>query len=222
MVWLGLLGLGAAHGLNPAMGWLFAVGIGLQERERRAVWRALGPLALGHALAIAAVVLLAAVIGLVIPLSVLKWVVAALLVGCGIFHMVRHAHFRFGGMRMSGRQLTVWSFLMASAHGAGLMVLPLVLSAGTIQPTSSPHVHGAAHTAGVHAHHVLSAGIGGSQALAITATLIHTLGYLAVTLLVAVIVYEKLGLRFLRRAWLNVDLLWVVALLVTGLLTALL
>jgi len=221
LAWLGLLGLGAAHGLNPAMGWLFAVGIGLQERNRRAVWRALGPLALGHALAIAAVLLLAAAVGLVIPGVWLRWIVAAALVGCGLFHRLRHRHPRFGGMRMSPRELTGWSFLVASAHGAGLMALPLVLSVGT-QATSSPHAHGATHAAGAHADHLLAAGLGSSQALGIAATLVHTLGYLAVTMLVAVVVYEKLGLRFLRRAWLNVDLLWVIALVVTGLLTALL
>ena len=221
LAWLGLFGLGAAHGLNPAMGWLFAVGIGLQERDRRAVWRAFGPLALGHALAIAAVLLLAAAVGLVIPGVWLRWIVAAALVGCGLFHLLRHRHPRFGGMRMTQRELTGWSFLVASAHGAGLMALPLVLSVRA-QATSSPHVHAGAQAAGAHADHLLAAGVAGSQALGITATLVHTLGYLAVTMLIAVIVYEKLGLRFLRRAWINVDLLWVIALVVTGLLTALL
>ncbi|HET9438882.1 MAG TPA: hypothetical protein VFO52_01850, partial [Longimicrobiales bacterium] len=186
-VWLGLLGLGAVHGLNPAMGWLFAVGIGLQERTAGAVWRSLGPLAVGHLLAIALVVMGAALMGLVLPAQWLKWLVALTLIGCGLFHLRRHRHPRFGGMRMSARDLVVWSFLMASAHGAGLMALPLVLNAG-------PH-------SGAHASHVMTAGLDGVGDVGVMATLIHTAGYLAVTGLLAVVVYEKVGLRILRRGW---------------------
>jgi spore maturation protein SpmB len=204
LAWTGLLALGAVHGLNPAMGWLFAVAIGLQERDRRAVWRALGPLALGHALAVGVVVLLAAALGVVLPVQWLKWLIAATLIGCGIFHLRRHRHPRFGGMRMSGRDLTIWSFLVASAHGAGLMALPLVVN-------TNPH-----------AGHVLAAGMSGASALGVGATLMHTLGYLAMTALLAVIVYEKLGLRILRRAWINLNLIWAIVLIVTGLLTPLL
>jgi hypothetical protein len=202
-MWLGLLGLGAAHGINPAMGWLFAVAIGLQERERGAVWRSLGPLAFGHALAIGAVLLIATAIGLVVPTTWLKWITAAALIGCGSFHLARHRHPRFGGMHMSGRDLTIWSFLMASAHGAGLMALPFVINA---------HEH----------HDVLIAGVGAVQASGLTATLVHTVGYFLATSLTAVVVYEKLGLRILRRAWINLNLIWVAALILTGLLTVLL
>jgi hypothetical protein len=202
MVWLGLLGLGAAHGANPAMGWLFAVGIGLQERSRQAVWRALGPLALGHALAIGMVLAGALAVGAIVPMQWVKWLTASALIGCGIFHGVRHRHPRYGGMRMTGRELTMWSFLMASAHGAGLMLLPLVL-------------HETAAVARHHAH----AAIGGMGTVEVSATLLHTLGYLGVTTLIAVIVYEKLGLRILRRAWLNLNVLWVCALIAAGLLT---
>jgi hypothetical protein len=202
-IWLGLLGLGALHGVNPAMGWLFAVGIGLQERDRHAVVRALGPLALGHALAIGLVVLIAAAAGLVLPLQAVKWLVAAALIGCGVIQLTRHRHPRFGGMRMSGRDLTVWSFLMASAHGAGLMALPLVLDANA------------------HAAHTLAAGMSHTHASGLGATLMHTIGYLLVTAFVAVIVYEKVGLRILRRAWINLNVIWVCALIVAGLLTVL-
>lgn len=207
-VWLGLLGLGAAHGLNPAMGWLFAVGIGLQEGSAGAVWRSLAPLAAGHLLAIALVVICAALMGVVLPAQWLKWIVALTLIGCGLFHLRRHRHPRFGGMRMSARDLVVWSFLMASAHGAGLMALPLVLNAGQ---------HSAAH-----AGHVLTAGLDGVGNVGLMATLIHTVGYLAVTGMFAVIVYENVGLRILRRGWLNLNLIWVLALMVTGVLTLLL
>ena len=125
--WVGLLLLGAGHGINPAMGWLFAVALGLQEQRRRAVWRALAPLALGHALAIAVAVALAAALGAVLPIRSIQWIVAAALLSLGIFRLVRHRHLRWGGMRVGQRDLAVWSFLVASAHGAGLMALPLVL-----------------------------------------------------------------------------------------------
>ena len=201
--WLTLLGLGAAHGVNPAMGWLFAVGLGLQKRDRGAVWRALGPLALGHAVAIAVVVAIGALLGLVVPMRMLQLFVSATLIGGGVFHLVRHRHPRFGGMRMTALDLTIWSFLMASAHGAGLMVLPLVLGV--------PAAPG--HTA-----HAMHAGLSTSQSLAMQATMIHAIGYLAVTGLLAVIVYEKVGLRILRVAWFNVNLFWAIALIVAGIL----
>jgi hypothetical protein len=201
--WLSLLALGAAHGVNPAMGWLFAVGRGLHERDRRAVWRAFGPLALGHAAAIGAAVLLAASLGEVLPLRGLRWLLAAALAALGVDGLVRHRHVRLGGMRVGARELAAWSFLTASAHGAGLMVLPFVLGAAP----------GAAHTS--HHHHAapIAAGVGGVDALGVTAPLIHTLGYLAVTVVLAVVVYEKVGLRVLRRAWINVNVLWAAALI---------
>ena len=128
--WAALLLLGVAHGVNPGMGWLFAVALGLQQQDRRAVWRALLPLAMGHMLAIAAAVGLAAAAGVVLAPAQLRWLVAAALLAMGVFHLVRHRHFNWGGMRVGARDLTIWSFLMASAHGAGLMALPVVLVAG--------------------------------------------------------------------------------------------
>jgi hypothetical protein len=211
-----LLLLGAAHGINPGMGWLFAVALGLQEQERRAVWRALLPLALGHALAIAAVLALAAALGLVLPPRQLQWLVAAGLFALGVFHLVRHRHFRWGGMRVGPRDLTIWSFLMASAHGAGLMALPLVLGMAS---QASAHGAGATHYAG-HSSMVL-AGIPEAQVFWLLASGVHTFGYLAATGLVAVVVYEKLGLRLLRSAWVNLDLVWSGALVVSAILTPL-
>ena len=214
--WAALLLLGAGHGINPGMGWLFAVALGLQEQARRAVWRALLPLALGHALAIAAVLALAAAIGLVLPPRPLQWVVAAALLALGIYRLARHRHFRWGGMRVGPSDLTIWSFLMASAHGAGLMALPLVLG----MSVASAHGAGAQHHAG-HMQ-VALAGIAGAQPFLLLASGVHALGYLAVTALIAVVVYEKLGLRLLRTAWVNLDLVWSAALLVSAILTPLL
>lgn len=233
--WLTLLALGAVHGVNPAMGWLFAVGLGLQEGSRRAVWRSLGPLALGHLLAIGAVLAVAAALGLIVPLSVLKWIAAALLLGMGLLQLRRHWHPRFGGMRMGAKDLTIWSFLMATAHGAGLMALPFVLGITAARGTSADAAHGtaghahggadhAAHGAAGHAAHIgdlLAAGLPSEELAGLLATAVHTAGYVLVMGLVAVVVYEKLGLRLLRTAWINLNLLWAVALIATAVLTPL-
>ena len=203
MSWPALLALGAGHGMNPAMGWLLAVALGLQRESRRAVWGALGPLAAGHGFAIGGAVAAMGLAGLVIPLGALRWATAGLLIGLGIYRLVRSRHLTFGGMQVGARELVVWSFLMASAHGAGLMVLPLVLRSG-----------GATHP--LHQMSAMPIGLGTVEWDGIWATLVHTGGYLLVTGLIAVIVYEKVGLRFLRRAWVNLDLVWAVALVLTG------
>jgi hypothetical protein len=210
--WVALLLLGATHGINPGMGWLFAVALGLQERSRRAVWRALGPLAAGHALAIAATLAVAAAIGAVLPLRQLRWLVAASLLVVAWRTFSGHRHPRWGGMRVGARDLTIWSFLMATAHGAGLMVLPFVLgdgSAGGAGAVAHQHVAHAAVASGLPA-----AGAG--------AALVHAAGYLLVTGLVAVVVYERVGLRMLRSAWINLDVIWAAALVATAVLTIML
>jgi len=189
------------------MGWLFAVALGLQRGSRKAVWSALGPLAVGHGVAMLVTIGAAAALGSLVPPSILRWGVAGLLVTLGVYRLVRSRHIVYGGMQVNSRELATWSFLMATAHGAGLMVLPLVL-----QHLPSPE----------HVHH-LSAGMlgdGGIEWSGIAAAAIHTAGYLLVTGAIAAIVYEKVGLRFLRTAWVNLDLLWAVALVATGLLTA--
>ena len=196
--WLSLLLLGAVHGINPAMGWLFAVALGMQRRERGAVWRAMLPLAGGHAAAIAVAALVVGLAGLAISLGSLRWIVAAILLGVGVSKLVRTRHPRFGGMAVGGWQVATWSFLMASAHGAGLMALPFLLRIERPETT------------GVLTH-VPVAGVG--------VALVHTAGYLLVTGIIAVIVYERLGLRLLRRAWFNVDRLWAGALIATAGLT---
>ncbi|HKH92496.1 MAG TPA: hypothetical protein VKA54_11870 [Gemmatimonadaceae bacterium] len=213
--WFALLALGAAHGINPAMGWLFAVGRGLQERDRRAVWRALGPLAIGHALAIGVAIAAAMAMGNVLPLGWLRWVVALSLVGVGVDGLVHHRHVRLGGMRVGSRELATWSFLMASAHGAGLMVLPFVLGTAPATDGAMHHHHAASLGAGAPAQ-PLAAGITGFDSIAVIAPLVHTLGYLLVTVVLAVVVYEKVGLKILRRAWINVNVFWSAALIAAG------
>ena len=198
--WAALLALGAFHGINPGMGWLFAVALGMQERRRTAVCRAMLPLALGHALAIAAAVVVAMLVGAVVPLRTIQWGVGLGLLALGVSRFFRHGHPRWVGMQVGLKDLTVWSFLMASAHGAGLMVLPLVLG-GAVAPHAMTH---AAH-AGAWS--------------ATSATLIHSAGYLAVSAVLALVVFEKLGLGLLRKAWFNLDLVWAIAMVVTSVAT---
>ena len=206
ILWLMLL-LGAYHGINPGMGWLFAVALGMQERKGSAVAKSLVPIAFGHALAIGIVVLAAAFLGMALPLMAIRYCVAALLVGLGIYCLVGHRHPRWIRMQVGFRDLTVWSFLMASAHGAGLMLLPVLLGGRTVEAANQMSGH----------HHMATAGAGPLAAL--LATAVHTAGYLAVTGLVAWVVYSRLGLAILRKAWINLDLVWSAALVLTGLIT---
>ena len=132
--WLALILLGAYHGLNPAMGWLFAVALGLQEGRREAVIRAFWPIALGHAAAVTLVVAAVLAAQVVVPLGVLKYLGAGALILFGLYKLVRRKHPRWVGMRVGFRDLTAWSFVMASAHGAGLMLVPVLLKlSGTMQ-----------------------------------------------------------------------------------------
>jgi hypothetical protein len=214
---VGLLLLGALHGINPGMGWLFAVARGFQERSRRAVWGSLGPLAAGHALAIAAAMAVAAMLGAVVPIALLRFVVGAGLLARGVGSLLRHRHPRGGGMQLNRRELTWWSFLMATAHGAGLMALPLVLPASERQVVAQG-LHGMHGMPGMHMGVQMSAGPA-LESAALVATVVHAVGYLVVTALIAVIVYERIGVRMLRSAWINIDLLWSGALIVTGMAT---
>jgi hypothetical protein len=208
--WAALFLLGAYHGINPGMGWLFAVARGMQEHATKAVARALVPITLGHALSIGLVVALASLIQVVLPLGYVQFVVAFALISLGLFRLLRRRHFAWGGMQVGFRDLTFWSFLMASAHGAGLMVLPIVLHAESAKAASSTNAMPAGHE-----HHTQMSASAGTWA-GIAATLVHTIGYLSVTALIALLVYRKFGLSLLRKGWFNLDLVWAVALIVTG------
>jgi hypothetical protein len=194
--------LGAYHGINPGMGWLFAVALGMQQGRARGVWRALPPIVLGHGLAVGVVLAVAAAAQLVVPLDTLRIVVASILIAFGLYRLWRHRHPRYGGMQVGFRDLTIWSFLMASAHGAGFMVLPLVMgTSADLHAATAGHAHAATGAAGWP----LSIALG-----------VHTLTYLAVTALIAWIVYSRVGLAILRTAWFNLDWLWACVLVVTG------
>jgi hypothetical protein len=200
--WVALFLLGAYHGINPAMGWLFAVALGLQKKSGRAVWESLLPIATGHILAIAAVILVVVLAGAVMPVRVLRIAVVVILIGFGVYRIVSKSHPRFGGMQVGFRDLTLWSFLMACAHGAGLMLLPVLLGMSAM---------GMGHEAHIAAFP--------SVKMQLFAIAIHTFGYLLLTGTIAWIVFSRLGVSVLRKAWLNLDYVWALALIATAGLT---
>ena len=210
--WLSLLALGAFHGLNPAMGWLFAVALGLQERRLRAVTTALGPIALGHALAIGLAAVAVGMLGVVIPQRVLLALGGAALLDFAAYKVAtRFRHPRWVGMRVSPRELVLWSFLMASAHGAGLMLVPVLAGLrGEGVPSALAHA--------AHLGHVGHQPPAASDAVlpTLAAVGLHSVAMLAVAGVVAVVVYQKVGVEVLRRAWVNLDFIWTGALVVVG------
>jgi hypothetical protein len=200
--------LGAYHGLNPAMGWLFAVALGMQDRDRRAVLRALPPIAAGHELSLVVVAVAVAGLGLLADSSALRLAAGIALVAFGLFRFARpRAHPRWTTMRVNRRELAWWSFLMSSAHGAGLMVAPVLIGAGAAD--AAAHEHGGA------------AALDGGGALLTGALglLLHVAAMVAVMGVVALVVYDRVGVAVLRKAWINLDGVWAAAFVVAGVLT---
>ena len=196
--------LGAYHGLNPAMGWLFAVALGMQEGRRSAVSRSLVPIAIGHELSIVVVAAVVLGLGVLADSTALHLGAGAALVAFGIFRFAKpHAHFRWTTMRVNRRELTWWSFLMSTAHGAGLMIAPVILG---LQASSNSHDDMA----------MLS---GGPIDIAAVGIAVHVLAMVAVMGAIAYVVYERVGLQILRRAWLNTDQVWAGAFVLAGLVT---
>jgi hypothetical protein len=197
--WFALAGLGLFHGINPAMGWLFAVGLGLHRNAFRTVLVSLIPIALGHALAIGATLALVMALGAVIDLGIIGTLCGAALILWALWHaLYGHRHRVRFGMTTGLVGLGMWSFLMANAHGAGLMLVPVFLP-----------LHAAHHQHGV---------VTDSFTTALVAVLVHTGAMLAATAIIAIIVYRWIGVAVLRRGWINFDILWVAMLLVSGVL----
>jgi hypothetical protein len=197
--WLAIAGLGLFHGLNPAMGWLFAVALGLHRHSQRVVLISLLPIALGHAAAVAAVVAIALMLGLILDTTTLLRLAAAVLIGWALWHFMRGHRQRVRvGMQAGLLGLAVWSFLMASAHGAGLMLIPVVMP---LCVANSPGAELAAT---------------GSLPIAAAALGLHTVVMLATIGVISVAVYRWIGVDFLRRGWINLDIVWTVALLACG------
>jgi hypothetical protein len=195
----GIAALGAFHGTNPAMGWLFALALGLQERSRRVLLLALVPIALGHALSVGLTVLLVEELRLLASDETLRIAGAAALVAFALWKLARMRHPRWVGFRVRPRELALWSFLMSSAHGAGLMLFPFLVGSGAVADGLLP-------------------GEAGSAVLAVAA---HTAAMVAVAGALAVVVYEVMGVGVLRRGWVNLDRLWAYALLGGALATLL-
>jgi hypothetical protein len=211
--WLTLFGLGAYHGINPGMGWLFAVALGMQQKSRRAVLSAIPPIALGHVISIGVVVAVFWLARSSLPEKPLRYGSAAILLGFGLYRLFRFRHPNWVGMRVGFLDLTLWSVLMASSHGAGLMLVPVLLGWS----------HGNHAESSGHSEHLASSGHAGhfSEGMSdpwswLAAVGVHTAGYLLVAAVIALLVYEKFGLALLRRAWFNLDLLWTIALVVSA------
>lgn len=199
--WLVLAGLGVFHGLNPAMGWLFAVALGLHRGSRMVVLRSLVPIALGHAASIAVVAVVAVLLGFIFDQRPLEIAAGILLLAWAAYQAAYgHRHRVRVGMTTGMVGLGFWSFLMASAHGAGLMLVPVVI------PLCLASMPGQGLTAS------------GSLLIALAAVGTHMAAMLAVILVIALTVYDWFGLAFLRRGWINFDLIWIAALTATGLI----
>lgn len=194
---IAVVALGAFHGANPGMGWLFAVARGMYARDRRAVVTSLVPIAVGHLAAVAVALMAGEALVALLGRRRVAVLLAAALVAFGLWRLLRRRHTKWVGMNLSRLDLAVWSFVMASAHGAGLMLLPV-----TVGGVDHPATGLAAATAGASAPFL--------------ATGVHTVAMLVVMGAFAVAVYDHVGVGILRRAWINVDLMWAVALVGAG------
>jgi hypothetical protein len=199
--WLALAALGLYHGINPAMGWLFAVALGLQRNSQRIVLLSLAPIALGHAIAVAAVLAAVLTLGFIVDRIVLTRLAAVALIGWVAWHaFYGHRQRPIVGMQTGLIGLVLWSFVMASAHGAGLMLLPALL------PVCA---HASATTAALSS---------GAFPLALAALGIHTAAMLLAIAVISVVVYNWTGVAFLRRGWINLDRIWIAALVICGMI----
>ena len=191
--------LGCFHGLNPGMGWLFAVSYGLQEKSRTAVLKALIPIGIGHELSVAMTAVAIVLFSSSVSQAIAVGVSGLVMMGFGAWLFFRKRHFRWVGMRLRPYQLAWWSFLMSTVTGAGLMLAP-VLVGGRPLPADA----------------LLREALGGEVLVALLAAVLHAAAMVATAAVVAVLVYEVLGLRVLTRVWVNLDKLWAVAFVLAG------
>jgi hypothetical protein len=214
-LWLTVVAIGVYHGLNPAMGWPLAVANGMAARRDGAVFATLLPLGGGHFMAMAIVL---------VPFAWLSWYVewgrairlgaGALVLLFGLYKLIERRHPR-ALARIRPTQLAWWSFLMATAHGAGLMLVPFMLGLCVTDPAAVDA--GAAATVRDLGHaSVMNYMAQSNVATATAVAAVHTLAMMLAGLAMAWAVYRYLGLRFLRRAWLNLDLVWGASLVIAG------
>jgi len=199
--WLSLVGLGMYHGVNPAMGWLFAVALGFHRRRRSVVVQSLIPIAIGHLLSIAAAAETVLVLGVIIDRRPLLMVAGGGLILWALYHLAYGSRHPVRiGMQAGLAGLLVWSFFMASAHGAGLMLVPAVFSVC------------------FSGNEVSGMNIAGASITSLAAVGIHTAVMVSVSGIIALLVYDWIGVGFLRRGWINFDRLWTGALGTTGII----
>ncbi|WP_428643016.1 hypothetical protein [Roseibium sp.] len=205
-LWAAVIASGVYHGINPGMGWPLAVSAGLMGNGRRDLLISLGPLAIGHFLAMA---------GILMPFAVLTFLVAwttqirlgagLLVIAAGIYLLARPRHPRFIA-RIPPSKLIFWSFAVAVAHGAGLMLVPIYL--------------GLCSTADLGAGHQATATLMGSNlGTALTVSVVHALAMIVSGGATAFAVHEWLGLRFISKSWFNLDVVWAISLIAIGLIS---
>lgn len=214
-IWAVVIGLGAFHGANPSMGWLFAVSNGMFARRGRAVFAALPPIALGHLLAMAAVLLPVAVVSVLAEqMPAVRTAAGAIIIAFGVYRLVVRRHPRMLA-RIGAGHLTLWSFVMATAHGAALMLVPIYfgmagLKSDSMLDASSPSND--AHAAAMAALGQVGSGLITAGAVAI----VHTAAMVIVAGAIAWIFFRYIGVALLHRLWFNVDIVWAVALIAAG------
>lgn len=202
-LWLAVIGSGIYHGINPGMGWPLAVSAGLMGRGQRDLIAALGPLAIGHMAAMAGILLPFAVMA-----SLVQWQheirigAGVLVVGMGIYLLINRRHPRFLA-RIRPTQLALWSFAVAMAHGAGLMLVPIFL--GLCKAGELDAGHAAAMTL-----------MGGNVGMAVAVSVVHAGAMIVSGGLIAWAVFRWLGPQFISRSWFNLDVVWALSLILVG------
>jgi hypothetical protein len=206
MLWLAVVASGLYHGVNPGMGWPLAVSAGLMERSPRALVAALWPLTVGHLLAMLVVILPFALLAAIVEWQQLIQIGASLLViGFGVFRLVNRRHPRVLA-RIRPTQLGLWSFAVAIAHGAGLMLVPIYL--GLCRVADPDNGHEAARAL-----------INANLDMAVLVSVVHAVAMIAAGGFLAWLVYRYLGLRFVSRSWFNLDATWAFSLVLVGALS---
>lgn len=202
-LWGAVLLSGVYHGVNPGMGWPLAVSAGLMEGRHRAMAKAILAMALGHLLAMLAILLPFAMMTALIDWETeLRIGAGGLVIAAGVYLLINRRHPRFLA-RVPPSRLLLWSFLAAMAHGAGLMLVPIYLGICGIDP-------------GDGGHEAARALMGQNVASAFLVALAHTIAMSLAGAIIATVIYFVLGLKFLSRTWFNLDMVWALSLILVG------
>lgn len=202
-LWWAVILSGIYHGINPGMGWPLAVSAALMERRHSALPKALGLLALGHFLAMLAVLLpFSLLFYLVVWEKEVRIAAALLVIAMGIYLLINRRHPRILA-RIHPAKLALWSFLAAMAHGAGLMLVPIFLGICATLPETADG-------------YAVQALIQSNVSIGIIVAASHTIAMTVAGAVLAVVIYRWLGLKFLSSTWFNLDLVWALSLIIVG------